>query len=358
MAVALYITSTETYSGKTALCVGIAQRMRRDGLRVGYIKPLSFSATHDEQGAVDEDSRVVKRLLGLKEPLETLCPVLITPSLLDRILRGEKMDLTERIMAAYNQIAVDKDVVIVEGAHNMATGCLIDMSGIEVVAAFNAKCIVVVRYRYDLVLDHLLIAKRVVGDPVVGSVINTIPAGRMEWVEKTIRPFCEKRGIHVFAALPQDRVLMATTVSEIASALNGEVLCAHGRVDTLVENLMVGAMTVDSALQYFHRKANKAVITGGDRTDILSAALDTSTACLIVSGNLNPGAQILARAEEQGVPVILSHQDTMTTIEMVERCFSKVRFHDPKKMLRFDSMLDERFDYASLYAELGLKAKS
>ncbi len=30
MATALYVTSTETYSGKTALCIGLARRMQRD----------------------------------------------------------------------------------------------------------------------------------------------------------------------------------------------------------------------------------------------------------------------------------------------------------------------------------------
>jgi BioD-like phosphotransacetylase family protein len=357
MATALYITSTETYSGKTALCVGLAHRMRRDGLHVGYIKPLSFSATRDEKGAVDEDSRVIKRLLGLKEPLDVLCPVLITPSLLDRIIAGEKLDLTDRIMTAYNAIAADKDVVIVEGANNMATGCLIDMSGIEITAAFKAKSVVVVRYRYDLVIDHLLIAKRVVGEAVVGAVVNTVPAGRMEWVAKQVKPFCEKRGIKIFAVLPEDRLLMSTTVQEIADALGGEVLCAKNRTDNLVENVLVGAMGVESALQYFRRKANKAVITGSDRGDLILAALETSTSCLVLSGHTHPDAMVVGRAEEQGVPIIMSHSDTMTTIERVERCFGKVRFHDPKKMLRFDQMLDERFDYAGLYAALGLKAK-
>jgi hypothetical protein len=355
MATALYITSTETYSGKTALCVGVAQRMRRDGLHVGYFKPLSFSATRDEHGAVDEDSRVIKRLLGLKEPLDVLCPVLITPGLLDRIIGGEKLDLSDRIAAAYKTIAADKDVVIIEGANNMATGCLIDMSGIEIGEAFDAKSVVVVRYRYDLVVDHLLIAKRVVGDRVIGSVINTVPAGRMDWVSTLVKPFCEKRGIKIFGVLPEDRLLMATTVEEIVEVLHGDVICAHKRTDALVENLMVGAMNADSALQHFRRKANKAVITGGDRTDLILASLETSTACIILSGNLHPEPQIVARAEEQGVPIIVSRHDTMSTISLVERCFGKVRFHDPKKMVRFDSMLDERFDYAGLYAALGLK---
>ncbi len=355
MATALYITSTETYSGKTALAVGIAQRMRHDGLRVGYFKPLSFSAAREEQGPVDEDSRVIKRLLGLKEPLDVLCPVLITPTVLDQIVRGDKPDLADRIMSAYDNVSADKDVVIIEGANNMATGCMIDMSGIEIVAAFKAKCVVVVRYRYDLVIDHLLIARRVVGEAVVGSVINTIPPSRLEWVQKSVKPFCEKRGIKILAALPEDRLLMASTVEEIAAALNGEILCAHDKTDALVENIMVGGMGAETALQYFRRKANKAVIAGGDRTDLLSAALETSTACLILSGNLHPGAQILSRAEDQGVPVIMSRHDTMTTVQIVDRTLGKVRFHDPKKMLRFDSMLDERFDYPGLYAELGIK---
>jgi uncharacterized protein len=357
MAIALYITSTETYSGKTALCVGLAHRMSRDGLKVGYIKPLSFSARRDEKGVVDEDSRVIKRLLGLKEPLDVLCPVLITPSLLDRIIVGEKLDLIDRIMSAYKTVAADKDVVIVEGANNMATGCLIDMSGIELTAAFKAKSIVVVRYRYDLVIDHLLIAKRVVGDAVVGSVINTVPRGRMEWVEKLIKPFCEKRGIRVFGILPEDRLLMAITVQEIADSIGGEVLCAKNRMDNLVENVLVGAMGVESAFQYLRRKPNNVLVTGSDRGDLMLAALETSTACLVLSGQSHPDAQVVSRAEDQGVPIILSHTDTMTAVERVERCFGKVRFHDPKKMLRFDEMLEERFDFAGLYAALGIKAK-
>ena len=37
----LYIPSTETFSGKSALCVCLARRLQRDGYRVGYMKPVS-----------------------------------------------------------------------------------------------------------------------------------------------------------------------------------------------------------------------------------------------------------------------------------------------------------------------------
>lgn len=354
MATALYVTSTETYSGKTALCIGLARRMQRDGLRVGYFKPLSFSAMRDDRGPVDEDTRIFKRTLGLKESLDVLCPVLITPALLESIVKGESLEMADKITSAYNTIAADKDVVIIEGANNIASGSLINMSGIEIVELFKAKSIVVVRYRADLILDHLLIAKRVVGDAEVGAVINTIPQGRLSFVENEVKAFCARRGIQVFAALPQDRLLMAVAAKEIADALDAQVLAAKDNLGNLVESIMVGGMAADSALAHFRRKANKAVIAGGDRTDLISAALETSTACLVLTGNIHPGAQILARAEEQAVPVILSSLDTMTTIEVVESVFGKVRFHDQKKMLRFESLLDERFDYVALYKALGV----
>ena len=59
-------------------------------------------------------------------------------------------------------------------------------------------------------------------------------------------------------------------------------------------------------MTYFRRKPNKAVITGGDRADIQLAALETSTRCLILTGNLYPSPAVLNRAEELCVPVLLT----------------------------------------------------
>ena len=67
--------------------------------------------------------------------------------------------------------------------------------------------------------------------------------------------------------------------------------------------LTVGAMTADAALSRFRRSSNKAVITGGDRTDIQLAALETSTTCLILTGNLRPSPLVIKQAEEFGIAV-------------------------------------------------------
>ena len=40
---ALYITSAETFSGKSALCIGLGLRFKQDGLNAGYMKPVSVN---------------------------------------------------------------------------------------------------------------------------------------------------------------------------------------------------------------------------------------------------------------------------------------------------------------------------
>jgi BioD-like phosphotransacetylase family protein len=99
------------------------------------------------------------------------------------------------------------------------------------------------------------------------------------------------------------------------------------------------------------------VITGGDRSDIQLAALETSTRCLVLTGNISPSPLILGRAEELGIPLLISKQDTLSTIEVIQQYFGKIRLHQPRKVERFEALLNERFDFGRLYSELGLAAQ-
>jgi BioD-like phosphotransacetylase family protein len=220
---------------------------------------------------------------------------------------------------------------------------------------FEARALVVVKFNDDLqVLDDALTARARLGDSLIGVVLNAIPRSRMPFVQEIVKPALGARGVPVLAILPQERLLLSVSVGDLVEFLSGKVLCCADKMEELVEHLMVGAMSVDSALSYFRRKPNKAVITGGDRPDIQLAALETSTKCVILTGNLRPSPIILGRAEEVGVPMILVRQDTLTAVEVIERFFGKTRFHLEKKVRRFEEMLADRFDYERLYKVLGL----
>ena len=113
-------------------------------------------------------------------------------------------------------------------------------------------------------------------------------------------------------------------------------------------------MSVDKALKYFRQKKNKAVITGGDRPEIQLAALETSTKCIILSGNMYPSEIILAQAEEHHVPVMVAKDDTQATVEKVERIFGRIRVRDKRKVNRAVELVAQHVDFTVLYQKLGL----
>jgi hypothetical protein len=289
--------------------------------------------------------------------METIAPVMLTPQTVEAVLKGEeKTDFAAELQRAFTKVTKGRDVTLLEGGASLREGHIIDLPASYVADLLEAQELVVVKYTNDLqVMDDVLTARARHGDSVLGVVLNAVPRHRMPFVENVIKPALQKRGITVFATLPRERLLLSISVTELAECLNGEILCGHEYVGELVEHLMVGAMNVDSALTYFRRKPNKAVITGGDRPDIQLAALETSTKCLILTGNLRPSPIILGRAEEVGVPMILVKQDTLTTVEIIEQFFGKTRFHQEKKIQRFERMLDERFDFDTFYKESKLK---
>ena len=122
--------------------------------------------------------------------------------------------------------------------------------------------------------------------------------------------------------LSGERAATGASVARIAERLQAEVLCCSESLDGVVENLMIAAMTVDSGLDYFSRKDNKAVIVRGERPDCQLAALATSTRCLVLTGGVKPHVQVQSLAEEKGVPLLLTSQDTLTTVAEVERLFA------------------------------------
>jgi BioD-like phosphotransacetylase family protein len=320
------------------------------------MKPVS-TGVRLAAGLVDEDAEFFRQTFGLEDAPEDMVPVSIAPHTVEAILRGEEeADFVERLRTAYERIARDRDVIVLEGGANLREGYLVGLPTPEVANLLGARELVVIKYEDDLqMLDDALTSRKRLGDSLIGLVLNAIPRQKMPFVQEVVKPYLENQGLPVLAVLPQERLLLSISVGELAEFLSGRVLCCADKVDELVEHLMVGAMSVDSALTYFRRRPNKAVITGGDRPDIQLAALETSTKCLILTGNLQPSPIILGRAEEVGVPMILVRQDTLSAVEVIERFFGKTRFHQEKKLLRFEEMLADRFDFEFLYSELGLE---
>lgn len=350
----LYVASTETFVGKSAVCISLLRRMQRDGFRVGYMKPISVSTAHTPDSVLDEDAAFIRASIGLAAPLEQVAPVLITPGVVEAILRGQSPSYTRTLRDAYLGVSRDKDIVVLEGTNTWSEGALVDLTADQVTDLLQAPGLLVSRYSSTLNVDTILSVQRYVGDRLLGVLINQVEEPQQEFVQSRVVPFLEGRGIPVFGLIPRDAALAGISVGELLEHLGGQLIGRREWCANTVESLMIGAMGADASRSFFRRRENKAVITGGDRSDLQIAALETSTAALVLTGNFRPAPQVIDRAEERGVPIILVPDDTLTTVDRAERLFGRVRFHQSAKLERFTQLLDANFDFGRLYEALGM----
>ncbi len=352
----IYVTSLEKYSGKTAICLALGKRLQADGFKVGYLKPLSLQPWRVSGHIADEDASFVKEVLGLEDDPWDLSPVVVTPEFLVQHLNmGGESTLMDQVKSAVKATGSGKDVLLLEGGGSLREGHAVSLPTPDVARELSSHVFVTVKYRSDIrVLDDTLSAKVRLGDLLSGVVINRVPHEAANFVQKLAIPYLEKRGIPVLGALPEKPKLAALTVSELVEVLKAKTLTEGRDPEAMVETLTVGAMTAEAALHRFREYTNKAVITGGDRTDIQLAALETSTTCLILTGNLQPSPLIVKQAEDFGVAVLLVRENTMETVEAIERIFGKTRLGQPDKLAEFEAILAENMDFKRLYQQLEL----
>ncbi len=353
----LYVSSVIPYAGKSMVALGLALKFREDGYDVVYMKPLCVNPVLGPSGElVDEDVQLLSDVLEVEESFPLLCPVVFSSDLRNRALQGrvEREELIRRVEDAYKSLSREGRIVILGGARELNQGRMLGLSDAENAARLNSKVLLVDRFTDDLHIDSVLAAKEMLGELLIGVVLNCIPEGREAYAKEMVAPFLESRGVPVLGVIPCDPVLASISVGEIAEALEGEVLCEGRGLDTLVENFLVGAMRVESALRYFRRAQNAAVVVGGDRADIQLAAIEAGLKALILTGNLYPSHTVLVKADERGIPVILVKEDTYTTVDRLDEIAGRSRLREPQKRRRAAELIKQHLDFDSLYKALGL----
>ena len=334
MAKTLYFVSTTPQSGKSAICLALALVLRDDGLDVSYMKPLGASLMRFGDDYVDEDAYVAYGALGIDAPWECGSPVLLTDDLKAAPLAGPVEGLEAKIKQALACISSGRDLVMMEGLGRIFDGQALGLQPTRIAELTDAAVIPIIAYRPDLDLDSILFTRQLFGERLLGVVVNGAPPRMVEKTASQLEPFMQQNGLRLLGVLYRDPILRSVTVRELAEELGGKVLCGEDNLDELVETFSLGAMTGDAAFRFFQSKANKAVITGGDRSDVIMAALRTSTRCLILTGNLRPNVRVLGEAAHRGVPMMLVRDDTLSTTERVERAIGHVRLSSSRQLAR------------------------
>jgi BioD-like phosphotransacetylase family protein len=302
----LFVVSVEEGAGRTSICAGLAVNFLNDGGKVGYLKSTAVD---------DGDIAFMKQIQGLDIVGES-------------DLEGCDIVLTEGLLGPG---AADEAS---RGAYATAQKMKADVIAVEV---------------YPQETPQYLAIYQGFGRSFLGVVINKVPASQLQRVRDEAGSRLKAAGIKLLGIIPENGVLLAMTVGELAESLKGKILNQPEKSDDLVENYMLGALVVDSGLDYFGRKSRKAAIIRHDRPDMQLAALDTSTACLVLSGGEKPPmANVLYKAESCGIPIIATNTAINDIVTIIEDALLKTRLRQPKKLNRLAETVGQNLDMPAL----------
>ncbi|MDB9494893.1 phosphotransacetylase family protein [Spirulina major CS-329] len=351
----LLIGSTIAHSGKSAVILGLAHQLNQQGIQIGYGKPLGTYLKTEAIAPTDADVQFITEQLALS-PAQTKAPLLtLNEASFTQYLQptSEVTNVMHSLSSYVDDIA--GDLVLLEGPGSLSEGRLLNLSLVQMAAQLDLPVLMTALYHPVTLIDELLDVQEALGDHLMGVVINDIPESDAAVVAEQVAPYLERQGIPVFAQLPRNGLLRSVSVRELATKLEAKVLCRPDRLDLMVESLTIGAMNVNSALEYFRKGRNMAVVTGGDRSELQLAALETSTNCLILTGHSAPQDFILSRAEDLEIPILSVDLDTLTTVEIADQSFGQVRLQEPIKVQCIQELMHAHFDTPRLMQALGLE---
>ncbi len=349
----LLITATEESTGKTAIALALATIARDRGQSVGYMKPKGTRLQSNVGKTLDEDPMLARELLDIDAEMHELEPIVYSPTFIDGAIRGREdpSELREQIKTQFDGLAEGRDLMVVEGGGSLSTGGIVDLTDPEIAELLGANVVLVADYTQPGDIDSLLAAVDDLGDQLAGVVFNRISDSAFEELDSDVIPFLESRGVEVFGAVPQEQELAGVTVGDLATELGADIL-TDTPTDAYVERFLVGAMGGDEALRYFRRARNAAAITGGDRSDIHTAALEANgVKCLILTGGHRPSSAILGRAAEANTPILQINTDTLTAVERAESVVRSGRTRDRRTVETMAGLLSERVDVDALLGE-------
>jgi len=347
---AIYIASTEENSGKSIIAIPLASIAKELNISVGYFKPISLSPSLVlGKGHVDEDVEVMKSTLKLEYDSSLLCPLsLKRDNFLEEFTEANIKLYANKIVESYRRVSENRDIMLIEGSRSLSVGSFLGCSVPKLAKDFNAKILLVVKFKGDSIVDEIMQAQDYCirwGTKIFGVVLNRIPQDRIKRAEQIIKPFIEKHEIKVLGLIPENKSLSAPTVREICDFIGGRILAGKDGLDRTIEAVLIGAMTPESATKYFHRTVNELVITGGDRTDIILTALETGVSAIVLTGNLYPSVKVFPKADQLNVPLILVPYDTYTTLQHVQKIIGRIKPKDSRRISIATNLIKEHVDW-------------
>jgi len=343
----LVIASIGRGAGKTSLIIGMAKALKRP---FGYLKPFGDRLIYREKKVWDYDADLIMSIFGMRKDPEDLT-IGFEHAKLRYMYDGEgrKKRLDEMVSQTSG------DILFVEGGQYLRYGVSLGLDPISVAKDVGAQLVFLISGNEDVLMDDAVFVKNYLdmrGAACKGIIFNKVQ-NQEEFKEFYARKI-EEQGIRVLGIIPYEKELTLLTVDYLAKRHTAKVITGEKGLNRVIRNILVGAMTLNALFQTsLFQKEDKLVITSGDREDMILAAIEGSTAGVVITNNILPSSNILSKAYERNIPLLLVPQDTYHAATQIDGIESLMTRDDVRKIDLMEELVQKHVDLKSLVGDTG-----
>ena len=315
----VYVASLEAGEGKTVAALAISLNKR-----AGYIKPIGDNPAYVKKKIVDYDALLFSKLFDLPEEKLSL------GMHYSKITHNYK-DTLKELKSRYSEIAEGKDIFIFEGGESIWKGASLGIDMNSICNEFNATPVFVLSGDEDEIKDKV---------KFIASLNASIIFNRVKNYEE-LKEYAEENGASVMGHIPDIKKLRLTKISYIVKKLNGKVIAGTEGIEKYFDGIFIAALSASQIKRHpDFRKKNKLIITGGDRSDAIAACIEENTSAIILTNNIIPSSNILAKADKAGIPLISVRPDTYTIASRVEKLPRPIMADEEEKIEEIRKMAE------------------
>lgn len=357
----IYITTTEPYSGKSLVSLGITELLLRRTHKVGIFRPVIEAPPHHQR---DKNIDLLLTYFNLDVDYEDTYAY-YRKDVSDLIAAGRYDEILDTIIAKYKYLESQCDFVLCIGSDFEEGGSAMEFNynadiarhlGSPVLIVTNASGQTVENVINEVKLAHDAFEEA--GCQILGTVVNRTD---LEVVYDLIeRLEDEMPDTHpLLSVIPARDMLSSPTLREVADFMEARVLYGAEHLDWLAYNYLVIAMTIPNYLP--HLTENALLITPGDRCEVILSALQAhqsrnypKIAGLLLTGGLQPPPSVdrLLAGLNDILPILSVPMDTYQTALQIGHVRSYITADSLDKIKLSLRLFDRHVNTAALEEQL------
>jgi phosphate acetyltransferase len=352
----VFITSTEPYSGKSIVSLGLINMLVGKAQKIGYFKPIVSRSA--EEGKSDHIQTVLS-YFDLPVSYED-AQAFTWQDAMHQSENESQGEMIDTIIRKYKKLEDKYDFTVIEGSDYQGEGTAFEFEvNASIAKNLGAPVIVVISGENKTTAQIANSAITVVRNfesreiQVLALVANKISEQQIDDVRELLAVQLPESVI--VTIIPAMRGLQAPTMKEICESLDAKLLFGAERLSNQVDNFVTGAMQVPNFLNFI--KENVLIITPGDRGDIIIAALQANLstsypqiAGIILTADTMPEEPIIRLIEglQTVVPILAVKTGTFQTTTEVGNIRSKITADNTKKIQLAIDVFNKHVDVAKL----------